>query len=161
MASRGGGIAVFVVVGLLAVGAADQGCEPPDEGDGATAGREFDFGIPDEGGASGGGASGGLPICDGTVTVETDDGVAEVPASGGSTACAMREGRGGGEAVARLQVALARCHRQDVAVDGVFGPQTRRALSRETGDGTYGPDTLDALQWVGTTDSGVPGCVSV
>jgi Putative peptidoglycan binding domain len=64
--------------------------------------------------------------------------------------CVMGQGAVSG-AVAELQDSLNRCHGRNIAVDRQFGPRTRAALvqtQRELGiaaDGVYGPQTARAM----------------
>jgi peptidoglycan hydrolase-like protein with peptidoglycan-binding domain len=162
------GIVILILFGLLAL-ASVNGCESID-GDG-----DFDFGVSDEATASDGtttsdATSDELPTCDGVVVIEVDSASVRVPGDTGifssaSTACGMSEGRGDEDAVVVLQDALTRCNREDVAVDGEYGPQTAAAVSDVqqragiTADGEYGPATLQAMRWP-TTTSGGTDCVA-
>lgn len=65
--------------------------------------------------------------------------------------CVMAEGAGPNNAVRDLQYSLNRCHGRSLATDGEFGPKTRQALItvqqalRITADGVYGPQTARAM----------------
>lgn len=75
-----------------------------------------------------------------------------------STSCTLREGDNT-RAVKRLQATLDACYNQGIAIDGDFGPATRRALENAqtwervvrgrpvATDGVYGPQTRNALHW--------------
>jgi peptidoglycan hydrolase-like protein with peptidoglycan-binding domain len=162
------GTVILILFGLVAL-ASVNGCESID-GDG-----DFDFGISDEATAADGtttseSTSDGLPTCDGVVVIDVDSASVRVPGDTGifssaSTSCGMSEGRGDEDAVVVLQDALTRCNREDVAVDGEYGPQTAAAVTdvqqraRITADGEYGPATLQAMRWP-TTTSGGTDCVA-
>jgi peptidoglycan hydrolase-like protein with peptidoglycan-binding domain len=57
-------------------------------------------------------------------------------------------------AVERLQYVLRYCYSRQIAVDGIFGPQTRTALQYAqraehiSADGVYGPQTRDHPKWM-------------
>jgi peptidoglycan hydrolase-like protein with peptidoglycan-binding domain len=160
------GTVILILFALLAL-ASVNGCESIDS-DG-----DFDFGVSDEATASDGttdSASDGLPTCDGVVVIAVDSASVRVPGDTGifssaSTSCGMSEGRGAEDAVVALQDALTRCNREDVAVDGEYGPQTAAAVrdvqqrAGITADGEYGPATLQAMRWP-TTTSGGTDCVA-
>lgn len=68
--------------------------------------------------------------------------------------CIMAQGAQGNH-VSTLQQAMKSCNlKESIAVDGIFGPQTRSALIRLqrnrgiTADGVYGPQTRRAIQFV-------------
>jgi hypothetical protein len=75
-----------------------------------------------------------------------------------STHCNLRQGDAT-RAVKRLQATLDTCYNQGIAIDGQFGPATRRALENAqtwervvrgrpvATDGVYGPQTRDAMHW--------------
>jgi len=58
-----------------------------------------------------------------------------------------------GVAVSRLQIALDQCNGFALSVDGIYGPQTRSAVSTVqrrnhiSVDGIYGPNTLSVMHW--------------
>jgi peptidoglycan hydrolase-like protein with peptidoglycan-binding domain len=165
------GVLILVLFGLLALASAN-GCEPVD-GNG-----DFDFGVSDEATAGDGTTTGdgtstsnGLPTCDGVVVIAVDSESVRVPGDTGvfssaSAACGMSEGRGDEEAVVVLQDALTRCNREEVALDGEYGPQTAAAVADVqrragiTADGEYGPATLEAMRWPTTSTSGGIDCVA-
>lgn len=66
--------------------------------------------------------------------------------------CTMQQGSSGSE-VRALQTTLNRCYGQSLDVDGEFGALTRDALKRAQDredigvDGIYGPQTRSALLW--------------
>lgn len=74
-------------------------------------------------------------------------------AQGGSATCFLAQGDNS-TAVIALQNAMRVCYFQPVAVDGDFGPQTKRALinvQRQLGitaDGVYGPQTRISMKFV-------------
>jgi hypothetical protein len=165
------GTVILILFALLAL-ASVNGCESID-GNG-----NFDFGTSDEATASddmttgdGTSTSNGLPTCDGVVVITVDSESVRVPGDTGilssdSTACGMSEGRGDEDAVVVLQDALTRCNREDVAVDGEYGPQTAAAVADVqrragiTADGEYGPATFQAMRWPTTSTSGAIDCVA-
>jgi peptidoglycan hydrolase-like protein with peptidoglycan-binding domain len=159
------GVLILVLFGLLALASAN-GCESI-EGDG-----DFDFGVSDEANASGDtSASDGLPTCDGVVVIDVASEPVRVPGdtdlfSSASSTCGMSVGRGGDDAVAVLQDALARCNREGVTVDGEYGAQTAGAVmdvqqrAGITADGQYGPATLQVMRWPTTSTSGGTDCVT-
>lgn len=71
-----------------------------------------------------------------------------------------------GPAVRALQSALRRCNGQELKVDGVYGPETRRAVidvQRSNGlrrDGVYGPETGRAMSWELAMPDGSHSCRS-
>lgn len=81
-------------------------------------------------------------------------GEAQIPvyrtSSGTTRTCQMSKGSNS-SAVGALQRTLNKCYRENLSVDNDFGENTRLALIRAqkrsgvTGDGVYGPDTRDAL----------------
>ena len=159
------GIVILILFALLALSSVN-GCESID-GNG-----DFDWGVSDEATASDGtSTSNGLPTCDGVVVIAVDSESVRVPGDTGifssaSAACGMSEGRGDEEAVVALQDALTRCNREDVALDGEYGPQTAAAVADVqrrvgiTADGEYGPATLQAMRWPTTSTSGGTDCVA-
>jgi peptidoglycan hydrolase-like protein with peptidoglycan-binding domain len=161
------GVLILVVFGLLALASAN----------GIAGNGDFDFGTSDEANASDGtstsdstSTSDGLPTCDGVVVIDVDSEPIRVPGdtnlfSSASSTCGMSVGRGSEDAVVVLQDALTRCNREDVAVDGEYGPQTAAAVmdvqqrAGVTADGEYGPATLEAMRWPTTSTSGGTDCV--
>jgi hypothetical protein len=160
------GVFILVLFGLLALASAN-GCESSLDGNG-----DFDFGVSDEANASGGtNASDGLPTCDGVVVIEVASEPVRVPGdtdlfSSASSTCGMSVGRGGEDAVAVLQDALARCNGEGVSVDGEYGAQTAGAVmdvqqrAGITADGEYGPATLQVMRWPTMSTSGGTDCVA-
>jgi peptidoglycan hydrolase-like protein with peptidoglycan-binding domain len=69
----------------------------------------------------------------------------------GSRDCLMSQGAQS-NAVYALQIAIDTCY-QDISRDGIYGPETRRAVwavqeTEEVGvDGVYGPETRKAMEW--------------
>ncbi|MBT3150984.1 peptidoglycan-binding protein [Streptomyces sp. CHD11] len=69
----------------------------------------------------------------------------------GSRNCQMSQGAQS-NAVYALQIAIDTCYR-DISRDGIFGPETRRAVravqdAADVGvDGVYGPVTRKAMKW--------------
>ncbi|WP_328902961.1 peptidoglycan-binding protein [Streptomyces sp. NBC_00441] len=69
-----------------------------------------------------------------------------------STECKLRKGDHG-SGVEALQRSLKRCYKQNIAVDGSFGPATFTALKNAqkklglTADGVYGYNTGRAVKW--------------
>ncbi len=159
------GVLILVLFGLLAL-ASVNGCDTVD-GNG-----DFDFGISDGANASDGtSADDGLPTCDGVVVIDVDAQPVRVPGdtdifSSASSTCGMSVGQGDEDAVVVLQDALARCNREDVAVDGEYGSQTAGAVmdvqqrAGITADGEYGPATLQVMRWPATSTSGGTDCIS-
>jgi peptidoglycan hydrolase-like protein with peptidoglycan-binding domain len=153
------GIVILILFALLAL-ASVNGCESVD-GDG-----DFDFGLSDEANATDGtSATDGLPTCDGVVVIDVGSEAVRVPGdtdvfSSPSTACEMSVDQGDEDAVVLLQDALNRCNREDVAVDGQYGPQTAAAVTdvqQRAGiaaNGVYGPATLEAMRWPVSTSGG-------
>jgi hypothetical protein len=82
-----------------------------------------------------------------------------------SPGCVMASGAGPNNAVRTLQSNLNKCHGKSLAVDGEFGPATRSALIavqralQITADGVYGPQTARAMSH-GRSDGG-SGCKRV
>ncbi|GAB3685207.1 peptidoglycan-binding domain-containing protein [Streptomyces sparsus] len=80
-----------------------------------------------------------------------------------STNCVLSQGAQG-YAVEVLQRSLQRCvntwTRNNVAVDGVYGPKTAQAVRYAQAkygsavDGVYGPNTRDAMRWWSTHHGG-------
>jgi Putative peptidoglycan binding domain len=167
---------VLVVLGLVALGAAGDGCDsesgtstdsgafgsaPADDDalfDDDTV-EDDDFSFEPEGGntASSDDDTGGGTDCDDVVIVESGSAEVDVPGeshifSESSVDCEMSEGDDGA-AVAALQDALERCNGQNVDVDAEYGPQTSQAVAAvqaQNGldaDGTYGPDTMRVMSW--------------
>jgi hypothetical protein len=165
------GIVILILFALLALSSVN-GC------DSIGGNGDFDFGMSNEATASDGTAtsdgtstSNGLPTCDGVFVISVDSESVRVPGDTGifssaSSACGMSEGRGSEDAVVVLQDALTRCNREDVAVDGEYGPQTAAAVADvqrragNTADGEYGPATLQAMRWPTTSTSGGIDCVA-
>ena len=155
MASSGSGVALLVVLGLVAVGMA--GGSLGDDDGGTDESTEFD--AEDAG------------TCDDVVIVQSESGEADVPGnvtqveSTATAECGLSEGDDD-EAVRALQEALVTCNGQDVTVDGEYGPETRAAVERVqaqnglTADGTYGPGTRDAMLWPASTSGTTTTCVS-
>lgn len=90
----------------------------------------------------------GLPSC---TMVDPRTGV--IPAIGyDNHQCVLGVGNQG-SAVRALQRALRSCNGQNIAVDGVYGPNTRRAVLNVQAragiarDGVYGPNTANAMRW--------------
>ncbi|HEY6697123.1 MAG TPA: peptidoglycan-binding domain-containing protein [Acidimicrobiales bacterium] len=156
------GVLILVLFGLLALASAN----------GFNSNGDFDFGLSDEATASGDtSTSDGLPTCDGVVVIDVASEPVRVPGdtdlfSSASTTCEMSVGRGDEDAVVVLQDALARCNREDVSVDGEYGPQTAGAVTNVqqragiTADGEYGPATLQVMRWPTTSTSGGTDCVT-
>lgn len=151
MASSRSGIVVFVVFGLVAIAASsDASCQS-----GTDADDDFDLGEGTD----------GLSTCDGVVVVESPSGSVQLPGdtalfgSSESVDCGLGDGSGDEEAVVALQTALVRCNGQDIAVDGEYGSQTAEAVTRVqeragvSADGTFDPDTRQAMQWSTSTAS--------
>ncbi|MFE5946460.1 peptidoglycan-binding protein [Streptomyces sp. NPDC056480] len=92
--------------------------------------------------------------CGSTVDVSRNGYSTLVPSTtSGSTSCVMGRGSSG-DPVSELQRALAICHNLDVgAIDGVYGARTEaavRTLQSRNGlspDGVYGPNTRNAVSW--------------
>ncbi|GHA06527.1 hypothetical protein GCM10010303_15220 [Streptomyces purpurascens] len=69
----------------------------------------------------------------------------------GSRNCEMSQGAQS-DAVYALQIAIDTCH-QDISRDGIYGPETRRAVRavQDAGDvgvdGVYGPETRKVMKW--------------
>jgi hypothetical protein len=147
----------------------DPGATTADEGGDGGAGDDFSFepdaGAPapaadeggdvaDEGGDDGEGA---LSTCNDVVATSSTAGQVPVPGDDrllGETTLECRLDPGDDdEAVAALQVALAQCNGQDVAVDGAYGAETGRAVTAVerqhglTGDGTYDAATALVMRW--------------
>ena len=150
------GVFILVLFGLVALASAN-GFESVD-GNG-----DFDFDASDEANASDGtSTSDEVPTCDGVVVIDVDSVPVRVPGdtdifSSASTTCGMSVGRGDEDAIVVLQDALTRCNREDVAVDGEYGPQTAAAVmdvqqrAGITADGEYGTATLQAMRWPTTS----------
>ncbi|MGH9111309.1 MAG: peptidoglycan-binding domain-containing protein [Acidimicrobiales bacterium] len=148
MASKGSGIAVLVVFGLIAIAASsDSGCAVRTD-------NNDDFDLEE--------SAGGLSTCDGVVAVESPSGSAQVPGEtalfGSDDADCRMDGSGGHEeAVVALQAALVRCNGQDIALDGEYGSETTQAVTRVqeragvAADGTFGPNTRRAMRWPTTS----------
>lgn len=96
--------------------------------------------------------------CVATAPFRGEEGTVVLPSDGplatlASPECVLDERTGGGPAVARLQLALSVCHDQPVAVDGIYGVETRRAVAAVQGDlwlepdGVYGPETARSMRW--------------
>jgi peptidoglycan hydrolase-like protein with peptidoglycan-binding domain len=86
----------------------------------------------------------------------------------GSRNCTLAEGAEGG-AVVTLQIALKSCNfASNLDIDGDFGAKTKQAVSyaqakRGTGvDGIYGPNTRRAFYWPTYSSTGNPlgGCLT-
>lgn len=150
------GVLILVLFALLALASAN-GCESIDTN------GDFDFGVSDEANASvDGNANNGLPTCDGVVVIDIASEPVRVPGdtdlfSSASSSCVMSVGEGDEDAVVVLQDALARCNRENVAVDGEYGSQTAAAVADVqqragiTADGEYGPATLQVMRWPTTS----------
>lgn len=170
------GVTVLVVLGLLALGAgaSDRDGSSSSAAD-EPAGADDDFSFEPDPGQAGDGdggseSDGETESCDDVVVDQSDVGDVEVPGdaavfSESTVDCDVGEGSDD-EAVAALQDALVRCNGQDVAVDGDYGPATAEAVAnvqRQAGvsaDGTYDPETRQAMQWPATSSSGEVTCVS-
>ncbi|MGJ7906686.1 peptidoglycan-binding domain-containing protein [Actinopolyspora sp. H202] len=77
-----------------------------------------------------------------------------VPAtSGGDRDCVLAAGNAN-EAVEVLQWSLRYCNNQDIAIDGIYGPNTEEAVENVqrvagiTVDGVYGPETRSNMRWI-------------
>jgi hypothetical protein len=119
---------------------------------------------PEDGGA--------LPVCDGTAPFSVDGGTIRLPVHGpvtpfSSAACLLDARTGGDQAVRVLQEALVTCNDQPVAIDGGYGPETRRAVrgvQTRHGirvDGIYGPETQAAMGWPIVSGDGERSCGAV
>jgi murein L,D-transpeptidase YcbB/YkuD len=66
--------------------------------------------------------------------------------------------------VRALQRALRYCYTQNIAIDGIYGPQTRDALRRVQGrvgarqDGVYGPETARKMKFSHITSTSAEHC---
>lgn len=87
--------------------------------------------------------------------VDSVGGIVRIPTVGSNTGnfnCLLGVGNQS-SAVSTLQSALNRCYGAGLAVDGIYGSQTKAAVQnaqrREgiTADGVYGPQTRDHLHW--------------
>lgn len=154
MASNSGGV-ILIALGLVAIGlAADHG-DGSDAEKNAAADTDVDF---------------AEDTCDGVVVVQSASGTAEFPGeqtlTDSSVECDMDEGDGDDDAVRTLQEALVTCNGQEIPVDGIYGDQTRQAVSnvqQQSGvsvDGTFDPETRDAMQWPTTSATGTTTCVT-
>jgi hypothetical protein len=138
---------------------------PPDDGDDdddevTVVDDPWTRGAPPSGG-------GGLPACRGIGDYPVDEGVVALPIDSeddafASADCTFARGQSD-ESVLLLQAALSQCNGRPVAGDGIYGPDTRRAVAALqaehglTADGGYGPDTREAMSWPtrpGGDDSG-------
>lgn len=110
-----------------------------------------------------------LPVCVGTMWYVTDDGRVRLPTdrheeAWASADCTLVAGQSG-EPVRLVQVALNACNGQSVAVDGLYGPEVRRALAdvqsrHRLAVGAYGPHTREAMAWPTVLkDGGATRCV--
>ena len=99
-----------------------------------------------------------VPECDGVAPFTTNDGTIRLPVFGPvvpfpSSVCQLGPGSRDAEGVRVLQHALAACNGQALAVDGVYGAETRHALAAVQdalgleADGLYGPQTRAAMAW--------------
>jgi peptidoglycan hydrolase-like protein with peptidoglycan-binding domain len=97
------------------------------------------------------------PTCEGTTLVgAAGGGSVRIPTPADGVAnfnCLLGLGNAG-PPVARLQIALDHCNRHaDVAIDGIYGPQTQTAvmeLQMSLGlpqDGVFGPFTSSHMKW--------------
>lgn len=94
--------------------------------------------------------------CNSTVTVRGSfiewAGEAKIPSYNTNKTCQMSKGSNS-NAVSALQLTLNKCYGEKLSVDREFGENTRLALVRAqkragvTGDGIYGPNTARALSW--------------
>jgi hypothetical protein len=100
---------------------------------------------------------GGLRACRGIGDFPVDDGVVALPIDSEDDAfaspdCTFARGQSD-ESVLLLQAALSQCNGRPVAGDGIYGPDTRRAVAAVqadhglTVDGGYGPATREAMSW--------------
>jgi hypothetical protein len=100
----------------------------------------------------------GLPACDSAAPFYGPGGVVVLPSDVplpvmASAECRLDPATGDIDAIASLQRALAVCNGEPVAVDGVYGPETRGAVADVqaghdlTVDGAYGPATAVAMTW--------------
>jgi hypothetical protein len=96
-----------------------------------------------------------LPTCLGMSVYHNGHDYYERPSTANNTlniSCVLGTGNRG-EPVIYLQSALQRCYGQQIAVDGIFGQQTRNAvmnvqrLHRITVDGVFGPQTSLVMAW--------------
>ena len=105
-----------------------------------------------------------VPECTSYVTITQGNYSAQKPAYNGSTTCWL--GRGSqGLGVKALQRNLRFCYRQNIMVDGSFGPATEQALKNAQAshglvpDGHYGPLTRARLiLFYQTADGSSGGC---
>jgi Putative peptidoglycan binding domain len=143
-------------------GDGDPWTTPCTPDDGSTYDYDYDWSpVVTEGGATAAGAAGvaaGLPACDSAAPFPGPGGAVVLPSDLpvpvlASTACRLDTETGDTDAVAWLQRALADCNGEPVAVDGVYGGETRGAVERVqaghglTVDGAYGPTTARAMAW--------------
>ncbi|MGW1224922.1 peptidoglycan-binding domain-containing protein [Streptomyces sp. NPDC001478] len=94
--------------------------------------------------------------CNSTVTVRASfiewAGEAKIPSYGTNKTCQMSKGSNS-NAVSALQLTLNKCYGEKLSVDREFGENTRLALIRAqkkagvAADGIYGPNTARALGW--------------
>jgi len=98
-------------------------------------------------------AQAATPTCSRSISYATVHGfTASIPAAGSNVSCLLASGNSG-SAVQALQFTLNECYDESLAIDGVFGANTKAALKRaqsdegQTADGVYGPRTRDSLHW--------------
>jgi Putative peptidoglycan binding domain len=105
-----------------------------------------------------GGAGVGLPACDSTAQFPVPGGAVVLPSDLAlpvlaSAECRLDPSTGDADAVASLQRSLASCNGLPLAVDGVYGRETRGAVEDvQAGhglavDGVYGPATAGVMAW--------------
>jgi hypothetical protein len=97
-----------------------------------------------------------LPTCAGGTRTNYPDGVyllaPTVTNGGGNYDCVLGVGNSG-NGVRKLQGALHHCYDNSVAIDGIYGQDTRDAVAEVQrikgipADGVYGPQTRDEMRW--------------
>lgn len=118
------------------------------------------------------GGEAALPACQRTAPFAAGDRSVRLPTSGvvlplATPDCGLAVDRGGDEAVRTLQQALVACNGRSLTVDGRYGRGTReavRAVQQEHGiavDGVYGPETRDVMSWPATAPGGEAGAAPV
>jgi len=140
---------------------------PPDDGDDddevTVVDDPWTRGAPPSGG-------GGLPACRGIGDFPVDAGVVALPIDSeddafASADCTFARGQSD-ESVLLVQAALSQCNGRPVAGDGIYGPDTRRAVAAVqadhglTADGGYGPDTREAMSWPTRPDRDASGAAA-
>lgn len=95
-----------------------------------------------------------VSYCSSYSNLTRSDGWFKIPDSGGSFNCVLEQGTSG-NGVRALQETLNKCYGRGLTVDGSFGPATYNALMYAQGragvavDGVYGSNTRTSILWWG------------